>query len=313
MATDEAGTRFLDGMRVATEHMRHLQRSDIARAQALRGALGAWGVAHGFKVEAAGDGSVTIAPGLAFDAQGRPLQLRAPATLRPEAGRRFLVARYILEARLLVGGVPTLLDDGIEIAQRVQPPPYDDAAVPLAEVVTEGGRSACMQRGEWYLPPLAHGHSGAFVTDARGRWRYDGAPLGATWAPHFDSGFVPLAPGDRIGIAHGLRSRELVVELIADRVGVVGNRGVGSTWWYELPDTDHVLLCRALAEDPAGPLAVRARAWRTEGSGASAARPIADAGDDRTVEAGVSFTLDAGRSRALGGRRLVRFSWTLMG
>lgn len=313
MAIDEAGTRFLDGMRVATEHMRHLQRSDIARAQALRSSLGAWGVLHGLEVEAASDGSVTISPGLAIDALGRPLRLPAPATLQPEPGRRFLVARYLLKASLLVGGVPTLLDDGIEIAQREQPPPYDDAAVPFAEVVSEGGRTACLQRGQWYLPPLDHGHSGAFFNDALGRRRYDGAPIGAAWAPHFDSGFVPLAPGDRIRLAHGLTTRELVVELIAQRAGVVGNRGLGQTWWYELPDADHVVLCRADAEGQAEPLAVRARAWRTEGSGADAARPIADAGDDLAVEPGASFTLDAGRSRALGGRRLVRFSWTFMG
>jgi hypothetical protein len=313
MATDEAGTRFLDGMRVATEHMRHLQRSDIARAQALRGALGAWGVAHGFKVEAAADGSVTIAPGLAFDAQGRPLRLRSPARLRPEAGRRYLVARYALEASLLVGGVPTLLDDGIEITQRVQPPPYDDAAVPLAEVVSEGDRSACLQRGEWYLPPLDHGHSGAFVTDALGRWRYDGAALGATWAAHFDSGFVPLAPGDRIGLAHGLMSRELVVELIADRGGVVGNRGVGSAWWYELPDADHLVLCRARSPRarpgrwPCAPAPGAPGQWRQRCTPDRRCRRRPRGRTRRIVHAGRR------RSRALGGRRLVRFRWTLMG
>ena len=39
--------------------------------------------------------------------------------------------------------------------------------------------------------------------------------------------------------------------------------------------------------------------------------PVADAGEDRQVEPGSSFVLDASRSHAFGGRRIVRYHWTL--
>jgi phage tail-like protein len=40
--------------------------------------------------------------------------------------------------------------------------------------------------------------------------------------------------------------------------------------------------------------------------------PVADAGGDRQVEPGQSFVLDASRSHAFGGRRIVRYHWTLV-
>ena len=40
--------------------------------------------------------------------------------------------------------------------------------------------------------------------------------------------------------------------------------------------------------------------------------PVADAGEDRQVEPGSGFVLDASRSHAFGGRRIVRYHWTLI-
>ena len=322
MAWDEASTRFLDGMRVATEHMRHLQQTSVDRARQLRAALGSGGVCHGYKTEpvaqASGAGQVSVAPGLAIDGHGRPLVLETATTLAVPTGRHWLVAVFALRSSLLVGGVPTLLVNMVTLQARQLPPPYDDGAVVFAEVSHVGESLELLQKGEWYLPPLAHGHSGGFYTDAAGRWRYDGAAIGAgagsNPAPHFDSGFVSLASGESQTLAHGLQSQQLLVALSARRAdGVVGNRGIGNDWWYELPNDAHITLCRAsLASDEAVPLALRARAWRTDGPGPTPERPVADAGDDQAVEPGASFTLDAGRSRAAGGRHLVRYQWTLL-
>jgi hypothetical protein len=312
MSLDEAGTHFLDGMRVSTEHMRHLQQSSVERARQLRSALGGGGVCHGYKVEPGNGGEVRILPGLAFDAQGRPLRLEQAATLPAPQGRRWLVAQYELRSSLLVNGVPTLLADGVQLQARESAPPYDDAAVAFAEVARSGDAIELLQKGEWYLPPLVHGHRGGFVTDAQGLWRYDGAAVGGGLAPHYDSGFVALAAGEAATLAHGLQSLELIIDLTARRAdGVLGNRGIGSDWWFELPDADHLVIARAAAA-AAPPLALRARAWRPEGGGAAPMRPIADAGDDRSVGVGESFPLDASRSRALGGQHLVRYRWTLM-
>lgn len=312
MAFDEAGTRFLDGMRVATEHMRHLQQTAVDRARQLREALGSGGVAHGFKAEPGEGGAVNVSPGLAIDGHGRPVVLDAPATVAVPEGRHWLVAVYALRSKLLVGGVPTLLSNAATLEARPVPPPYGDGAVVFAECTRTGERFDLLQRGEWYLPPLHHGHSGGFFTDAAGRWRYDGAPVGGGLGPHFDSGFVTLAPGERVTRKHGLQTQQLLVDLVLQRGdGAIGNRGVGSEGWYELPDAEHVTLARAAA-DSASPLALRVRAWRTEGAGPALADPIADAGPDFDAAPGASFLLDASRSRALGGRQLVRYAWTLM-
>lgn len=344
MALDEAGTRFLDGMRVATEHMRHLQQTSVDRARQLRVALGAGGVAHGYKTEpvveanaagaagaagvvgAAGApgtvGQVRVSPGLAIDGHGRPLVLEAITTVAVPEGRHWLVALYSLRSSLLVGGVPTLLSNAVTLQARALPPPYEDGAVPFAEVSRAAENMELLQKGEWYLPPLAHRHSGGFYTDAAGRWRYDGAPVststGSNLAPHFDSGWVSLAAGENQTLAHGLQSQHLLVEMTTRSPGgVVSNRGIGSRWWFELPDDEHITLFSAdaesdLTEIPAAALALRARAWRTDGAAPAPGRPLADAGADMAVEPGTSFTLDASRSRAAGGRHLVRYQWTLL-
>lgn len=307
MSRDEASTRFLDGMRVATEHMRHLQRASVERALQVREAIGLGKVVHGLKVEVGEGGALTVSPGLALDAYGRPVVVEAPVPVGVDGARALLVAVYDLRSSLLVNGVPTVLANGARIEARTAPPPYDDGAVAFAEVARDDSGVRVLQKGEWYLPPLGHGHTGAFFTDAAGRWRYDGAPVGGA-APQFDSGFVPVAPGASVRLTHGLKSTELAVELTArSEGGRITNRGIGADFWFELPGEDEIVLACA---GTAPSLELRARAWLLAASGPAAARPVADAGADRAVDPGESFGLDGSGSRALGGRRLVRFIWT---
>ena len=315
MALDEASVRFLDGMRVATEHMRHLQRASIERARELRETLGAGKVCYGLKVDAGSDrGELNVSPGLAIDGFGRPIVVHAPVSVVLEGDRAFLIAVYDLRASLLVNGVPTLLANGARIEARSTQPPYDDGAVRFAEVAREAAGDQVtvrvVQKGEWYLPPLDHGHSGEFFTDALGRWRHDGPAIGGSAQPRFDSGFVPIAAGESLRIRHGLQSTELAIELAARRSdGAITNRGVGTDYWFELPSEDEIALVRAAA-DGAPPLVLRARVWLLGATAGDLVRPIADAGDDRDVGPGASFHLDATRSRAVGARRLVRYVWT---
>jgi hypothetical protein len=207
-----------------------------------------------------------------------------------------------------------VLANGARIEARSTPPPYDDGAVRFAEVTRDAAGAVdtvhVVQKGEWYLPPLDHGHSGEFFTDAGGRWRHDGPAIGGSAQPRFDSGFVPLAAGESIRLRHGLQSTELAIELVARMSdGATTNRGVGTDYWFELPNEDEIQLARAVAV-AAPPLALRARAWLLGATTTDLARPIADAGDDRDVEIGTAFQLDATRSRAVGIRRLVRYIWT---
>ena len=279
MALDEASTRFLDGMRVATEHMRHLQQASIERARQLRETLGAGKVCYGLKVASGGAGELNVSPGLAIDDFGRPIVVDAPVTVALESERVSLVAVYDLRASLLVNGVPTRLANGARVEARRAPPPYEDGAV-------------------------------RFFTDTRGRWRHDGPAIGGSAQPSFDSGFVPIAAGESIRLRHGLQTTELAIELAARRSdGAITNRGIGTEYWFELPNEDEIQLVRAGAEG-APAIALRARAWQIGASTADLARPIADAGDDREAETGSTFRLDASRSRAVGIRRLVRYIWT---
>ena len=314
MARDEASTRFLDGMRVATEHMRHLQRASIARARELRQTLGLGKVCYGLKVTASSTDEVSVSPGLAIDDFGRPIVVDAQPAIALASDKASLVAVYDLRASLLVNGVPTLLANGARIEARSAPPPYDDGAVRFAEVTRAAAGAAIgvqiVQKGEWYLPPLDHGHSGEFFTDARGRWRHDGPAIGGAAQPRFDSGFVAVAAGESMRLRHGLQSTELAIELAARRIdGAITNRGVGTDYWFELPNEDEIALVRASA-DGAPAIALRARAWLIGATATDLERPIADAGDDRNAESGTTFHLDASRSRAVGIRRLVRYIWT---
>ena len=313
MALDEASTRFLDGMRVATEHMRHMQQASIERARQLRETLGAGKVCYGLKVSASG-AELSVSPGLAIDGFGRPVVVDAATSIVLDADAASLVAVYDLRASLLVHGVPTVLANAARVEARATPPPYDDGAVRFADVIREGTGTAItmriVQKGEWYLPPLDHAHSGEFFTDAAGRWRYDGTPIGGSTQPRFDTGFVSIAAGETIRLRHGLKSTELAIELAARMSdGAITNRGVGSAYWFELPNEDEIALVRAAA-DGAPAIALRARAWLLGATQADLARPIADAGADRDIEIGSAFQLDATRSRAVGIRRLVRYVWT---
>jgi hypothetical protein len=90
------------------------------------------------------------------------------------------------------------------------------------------------------------------------------------------------------------------VQLQARRDGVVTVEGLGSTYWYELPDADHIRLVGKGLE-------LRAVAWPLE---PMTGLPVADPGPDLAVAPGESFTLDGSRSRAAAGRRIVTYIWT---
>jgi hypothetical protein len=293
---DVGRTRFQDGMRVAREHLDHLQDVLLDAVHHARETGGVGKVIFGLRVSADGAGAVRIGAGAAVDRAGRLLSSPAEASLALGDGSPlYLVIRHALRSAGLVKGIPTLLFDEVAFEARTAVPPYGDDAVVFARI--DDGKVT--QRGDWYLPPLDHTHSGAFVEHA-GRWRYDGDRVGMPSA-RFDSGWVADADAT---LAHGLASADLVVQLQARRDGVVTIAGLGGAYWYELPDADHIRLVRS----GEGELQLRAVAWPLDP--AVAGPPLADPGPDQFVEPGVTFTLDGSRSRASGGHRIVKFIWT---
>ena len=279
-------TRFQAGMRVSREHLDHLQDTLLDAVRHVRESAGVGRVIFGLQVAVEGD-VATVGPGAAVDRSARLLS--SPDTVKVTvSGSCYLVVRHRLRSQGLVRGVPTLLFDDAVIEARAERP--EDDAVVFARV--DGG--AVTQLGEWYLPPLAHRHSGAFL-ERDGRWRYDGDPLGLP-AARFDSGWV--SPDT---FAHGLGTDDLAVHLQARRNGVITVEGLGSAYWYELPDADHI---RLVGKD----VELRAVAWPL--APPPAGPPVADPGPDLTVAPGESITLDGSRSRATAGRHIVTYIWT---
>jgi uncharacterized Zn-binding protein involved in type VI secretion len=313
MSTADVGrTVFRDGMRVAREHLEHLQDVAITGGSQARAACGMGKVSYGYRVEVTAATTVSVGPGLAFDAEARALELAAARDVHVDVSaspRQFLVVRHAVRTDGLVDGVPTLVYDDVSIELRAGPPPYSDDAVVFARLDAAAAGMAVTQLGDWYLPPLDHTHSGEFVVE-HDRFRFDGHPLGQP-GPSFDSGFVAVEAGRSVQLTHGLKTTDLVVQVQARRPdGVITTAGLGQAFWYELVSDTAVSLVRGTG--PPGPLDVRVSVWPLQPAGAGPVAPIADAGQDRVVESGQSFTLDAGRSRSFGGRNIVKYIWTEM-
>jgi hypothetical protein len=308
-AADVGQAVFSDGMRVAAEHLDRLQEVALEAGFDAREAAGPGKVCYGFNVEAKGPAGVTVNPGLAFDAAGRPIRLDAPRDLTPEFGtgtRVFLTAVHAVRSAGIAGGVPTLVYDDVAIEARTAAPPYQDDGVVFAQLDRGSGAIAVTQLGDWYLPALDHGHRGIFILRA-GRWRFDGDPPGLA-PPGFDSGFIPVAPGAAAPLVHGLHTTDLLVQMQSRRQdGLVTAAGFGQGFWYELPDDQRIRLVRGPGD---GVLDLRVSVWPMQAGRAGAVAPVADAGAPQLVESGPSFTLDGSLSTAFGGRHIVQFIWT---
>lgn len=313
----KAQTRFFDGMRVAREHLEHLQDVALRAGELLRQAMGS-GVVHGLRAFPAGPGSVRIDPGLAFDGLGRALELPAAVTVEiPASGKATLVLVHSLRGDSPYKGTPTLLHDGVVVESRPAGPPYADGAVRIAEAEAGTPEARVRQSGEWYLTPPRHGHTGAFRLDDQMRWRFDGRPVPFPF-PDYDSGPLGIDPGEGKVLTHGLASRDIhvVVEAMDDK-GVASTLGLGWDFWYEITSEDAVTVKRAAATTSAGgkTMLIRARVWAcgsaaASGGSAGARPPLADAGDNLTVDPAKPFTLYGDRSKAFSGRSISKYIWT---
>lgn len=352
---------FLDGMRIAREHLEYLQDYLHLAVAQLRAAVGEGKVAHGLKAAAAGNG-LLVSPGLALDAFGRPLALDEARTLPVVFADRavlFAVLAHDLRYEAFFKGYPTVIRDFVKLELRADPPPYADGAVRFAELrplpaspaspasappaaATPSAASAAsgpaasapgappasaspagppgleavltpgflvFQSGAWYLPPLAHGHSGRFYEDEAGRMRFDGQPLGLPGAM-YDSGFVHIDPGGKVFLRHGLRGADFMAQLEAmGENGLITNHGSGRDYWYELPADGEAVIARTRHKEYSR---FRLRLWPFGSPGAAPRGPIlpvADAGEDRQAEYGASFILDGSGSRSPAGLPLRKYRW----
>ncbi len=179
-------TNFLDGLRVTTAHLAHVQQVAEDAAVDLREALGAGGIAHGFRLEVDGP-DIRLSPGLGFTATGQRMRRDAEARLpAPPGAGPFSVVLTVEnhdDAAVRVGTTPTIVFAETAVAVVEGTPAAAPDQLVVGTVARDGGGALNVtQDPRTYLVPASHGHTGAFFQDASGRWRFDGAELGGAGA-----------------------------------------------------------------------------------------------------------------------------------
>lgn len=203
---DDARTIFVDGLRVTTEHMAHLQDRLREAVFDLRCAVGLGRIAWGLRATLDGD-TITLNPGVAFAANGTRLSIGAAAGLPipADAGalRLVLTAANADREALRVGDQPTL----ITLVTTPSLEPDDDSPagpdrliIGRLSLTGESGR-VLSQNDALFAATGAHSHSGEHVRDEFGRWRFDGAPISVEGTPGPPSEPGPPGPEGPPGAA----------------------------------------------------------------------------------------------------------------
>jgi len=193
-------TEFRDGMRVTTDHMRHMQDRLREAVLDVRRTIGLGRIGWGLRATL-DDRSVNVTPGIAFSPSGLRLSLDSAAAVSlPDGDGPFRVtlrAEHGDVEALRSAGAPTLLT----VVTRLEAAADADSelggdAIPIARVTAGADGLALVQDPGWFVAAGHHTHTGEFVQDAEGRWHFDGAPLtvDATVGPPGPAG-APGAPG----------------------------------------------------------------------------------------------------------------------
>lgn len=137
-----ARIRVFDGLRVATEHIDHLQDGLQSSIQDLREAVGLGHVVRGFDVTVEANG-VVVGPGLAFDRARNRVAIDEPQRIDVAfpAGQdmQVLCVRHDQVEDHQVEGKPTLVWDSASLLLQPALPELGDDSIPLARLVrTEG-------------------------------------------------------------------------------------------------------------------------------------------------------------------------------
>ncbi len=197
---DDARSQFLDGLRVTSDHLQHLQDRLREAVQDIRRTVGLGRVGWGLHATLA-SGAVTVQPGVAFAPGGVRLNLDAPVNLNVPDGvgpwRVVLRATQADRTALRVGGQPTLITlvTNAAIGAEDGSAPGPDALA-IGRVVKDGGTLKLTQNPAIFVAAGRHSHSGEFVQDEQGRWHFDGPKLAGETGPSGPQG--PAGPrGDK--------------------------------------------------------------------------------------------------------------------
>lgn len=197
---EDAHSHFVEGLRVAADHLEHLQNRLRDSVLDLRRTVGLGRVAWGLKVDVTGT-AVTLQPGVAFSHTGIRLAIETETSFPlPSDGadyRVVLVPENSDKASLRMGDTPTLilLTTTARLELDADPPVPEDGLM-VASVKTVGTDLIATQPAGLFIAVGNHTHSGGFLQDAEGRWHFDGAPINMAQGP-----VGPVGPAGVMGPA----------------------------------------------------------------------------------------------------------------
>lgn len=138
--------RVFDGLRLTTEHFDHLQSAIHMSLRDVRQVLGLGKAYSGFEVERAGEGSVLIRPGFAFDFERNQIVSDEPKTLEitfdDSQDTLYVCVAYDQVTTDPVEGKPTLVWDSCSFVTRSDLPSSKDNQVPIARLQRLPGESS---------------------------------------------------------------------------------------------------------------------------------------------------------------------------
>jgi hypothetical protein len=147
-----AQIRVFDGLRITTDHVNHLQGALASGFLDFREILGLGEAQKGLDISVQDDGSVMIAPGVAFDFHGNRLACDDPLPLKltfaPEDKEKFICLKYELVEDGTVEGHPTMIWDSCSALVRDALPDEKENLVTLARVVKDANGKLCVRPPE---------------------------------------------------------------------------------------------------------------------------------------------------------------------
>jgi hypothetical protein len=182
--TDEQGTVFVDGLRVTTDHLNHLEQTAQQAVGDLRRVVGLGHIGYGLRILISADGtSASLSPGLAFTPAGHRLAVDEGAALSLPAGAGpfsvVLSASSHDDPTTRVDNTGTIIFSDTAIAVTATAPASPDSLV-VGTITSAAGALTATQDPALFMAPASHGHSGDFFQDGSGVWRFDGVRLSGT-------------------------------------------------------------------------------------------------------------------------------------
>jgi hypothetical protein len=198
--TDSPGTRFVDGLRVTPAHLNHAQDVNATAVADLRHVIGVGRVGAGFRILISGT-TASLTAGVGVTTGGFPVSRDEATILTVPAGAGpFTVALKAVSSAdeaSKIGGIATITFLHTEVVTDATVPEGPDVLT-VGTVRRQGGALTATQPPEKFVPGPGHRHSGTWVQDEHGVWRFDGATIEAAGPPGPPGERGPIGPqGER--------------------------------------------------------------------------------------------------------------------